>query len=1153
MMQNRELFLRDPLTTQIPNDGVAKISRPTSDAEWGVLRWELESFVCDGQYREGLDQILERFLENLSRPTQPAVWVSGFYGSGKSHLVRVLEYLWRNVELPDGRKARDLVNLPDEIEAHLTELSTAGRRGGGLWSAAGMLGAGRSDAVRLAFLSVLFESAGLPSGYPQARFTIWMRENGYQETIEAALAEQGRTYDKEIHDLYVSPVIARALLDCDPTLADSVDGVRGRLQAQFPPTTTDVTDEEMFGAVEDVMRMQSTDGEELPLTLIVLDEMQQYIGEDTDKALAVQNIVEGCSSRFESRILFVATGQSALTVGGTLQRLMDRFTVPVVLSDEDVETVVRKVVLQKKPEHVKALEQTIDSASGEIDRQLAGTDYASRAAEKWKLAPDYPVLPNRWRLWSEMLRAIDRGGKSGLVRSQLALIHGGLRRVAEQPLGHVIGTDYLFFDEQAHLDMEMSGVLLREINDGINELLAEGGDGKTKGRICALVFLLSQMSDSALGRDGGLRPTAPFIADLLVEDLGAGGIKLRRQVPELLEELSSESRLVQVEDEYRLLTREDAEWGRDYKVHLATIRDDAVQIVRLRSERLTAVVDRILGRVRPRQGKSMETRRLQVFWDQEAPSSDDGAVPVWVRDEWSVSPGTVQREAAAAGDEDPTVFVLLPKFEPERVKELLTARAATEETLRRPTPQTDEGRAAQAAMRARSEGFERELDSLFGELVARARVFQGGGAELTVSSLADAVETVSGRSVLRLFPRFDIADDSAWTTVIDRVRDGAPDALAAVGHAAPPINNAVCREVLGEVTTGGVKGVDLHRHFAAPPFGWSKDAVNGALLVLLAAGNLRAAVNGKDAAPRDLPPTQIGKATFYLEDEPPSVKERLEVKGLFTVAGVEYVENEEGAAIPSLLQKLKDLADRAGGESPLPERPSTNHLGELMRLGGNRQFKAVAAARPRLAADLETWGAAVSRRERREAAWTRLRRLVRHAEGLPEHPGLVASIEGIEDGRLLLAEPDPLDPPTREVEGALRTRLVEVSTRLAEAQRAGLVELESSPDWGRIDGADRDAILVEAGLAIAEPVGSGEDLLAALDSNSLSTWKERVDMVPFRCEKARGLLAAKLAPESVTVAPPRGIIASEADLDEMITDFRNRVEPHLRKNRSVII
>lgn len=51
---NREVFARDPLENRLPNDGVAKIGEPTNQEEWDVLRYELSTFVCDGEYRRGL-------------------------------------------------------------------------------------------------------------------------------------------------------------------------------------------------------------------------------------------------------------------------------------------------------------------------------------------------------------------------------------------------------------------------------------------------------------------------------------------------------------------------------------------------------------------------------------------------------------------------------------------------------------------------------------------------------------------------------------------------------------------------------------------------------------------------------------------------------------------------------------------------------------------------------------------------------------------------------------------------------------------------------------------------------------------------------------------------------------------------------------------
>ena len=152
-------------------------------------------------------------------------------------------------------------------------------------------------------------------------------------------------------------------------------------------------------------------------------------------------------------------------------------------------------------------------------------------------------------------------------------------------------------------------------------------------------------------------------------------------------------------------------------------------------------------------------------------------------------------------------------------------------------------------------------------------------------------------------------DNPNWGKVISKARDGAPDALAAVGWSGEVPANPVCKEVLARVSGAGTKGSDLQRQLGDPPYGWPKDAIDGALLVLLASGNVRAEREGqKVAGPKELPATHIGKANFYKEDEPPTLKERLAVKGLLTEAGVSFVPGEESAAISGLLQHLAELA-----------------------------------------------------------------------------------------------------------------------------------------------------------------------------------------------------------------------------------------------------
>ena len=1155
-LTNREVFEHDPTQGDIPNLGVAKVKNPEDPGDWATLEWELRSFVCEGEYERGLDRILGQFLSHLRQAEQPAAWVSGFFGSGKSHLMRVLEYLWRDYTLPSGASARDLAQLPLDIKSHLAELSTAGKREGGLWSAAGTLGSGASGSARLAFLSVIFDAAELPQQYAPARLAIWLKTEGYYDQVAAAISAAGKSLDHELRNLYVSPVLAQALIDAGASFGDTPSAVSTALQAQYP-TVEDVSNADMLKAFEDVLQLQS-EGEgagKLPLTLVVLDEMQQYIGEDGTRSEHVRELVETCSTHFSSRVLVVATGQAALSAGGpTLGKLMDRFTVQVGLSDTDVETVVRKVVLRKKPDSHAAIEGVLAKASGEIDRHLGGTRLAATAADKADLVADYPLLPTRRRFWERALRAIDKAGKAGVLRTQLKIVHEAARTVADRPLGHVIGGDFVFHSEAA--SMLASGALLKEIDELIRGLDDGTRDGTLKSRVCALVFLISELPTEGVG-DTGVRATAPTIEDLLVEDLATDGARVRKDVSRVLGELADEGRVVKLGDEYRLQTEEGALWTKDYNQRRAAIRDDAGRISQLRNEWLTKLLDNELAGIKRQHGDSKETRKFRRFTGDDAPIATGTEIPIWIRDEWNVTEASVRAAAAAAGTDSPTVFVLLPRLDSEAIRDALASyAAATDAIAQRPEPQTEEGRQAKQGMQSRIQQTECRLNALFGTVITKASVFQGGGNQLTIGSLRAGIEAAGDRSLARLFPKFGMADHPGWEKVITKARDGAADSLASVGWTGSVPANPVCKEVLARISGGGTKGSDLHRDLAEPPYGWPKDALDGAVLALLANGNIRATQNGQPVGgPKELPRTQIGKAVFYKEDDPPSTPERLAVRGLLAKATVPYTPGQEGAAISGLLQHLVELAHNAGGAAPLPAPPNIEHLTSLAALAGNEQFRAVAAAVQPLLHDLADWTKSSQDRAARETAWAKLSRLLAHAEDIVATEDVRSQREAILDSRLLLTDPDPIAPLITKLGDALRVAVVAAAAEAQAAHAAAVTELEESDEWQKLDPAARDPLLVGAGLnPIAAPaVATDDDLLQALDSVSLPSWRERCQALPAKAAAVRAAAAKQLEPKSVALKPPTATIKTAGDVEAYLVQLREILMRHVDAEETVIL
>ncbi|MBA7666641.1 hypothetical protein ES703_74722 [subsurface metagenome] len=417
MTKNYELFVDNPIKKQLLNDGVAEVADDFSDEKLKLLRYELQTFVCEGQYAKGMVRILESYIGNITKAKQPAAWVSGFFGSGKSHLVKMLRYLWTDYQFKsDNVTARGVAQLPSDISDLLVELSNTGKRHGGLFAASGTLGSGAGDSVRLALLGIIYKSLGLPDTYAVARFILLLKSQGIYEQVKSFVESKGKDFLKEARRLYVSTVLSEAILSVDSKFASNVAEAKNLLRSQYPPQVEDISNDEMLDALHEAITASS---EQFPCSLIVLDEVQQFIGEDSNRTNHVQEIVESCSSHFGGKLLFVATGQSALSGTPQLQKLRDRFTVKVELSDSDVETVVRKIVLEKKQDKVSLIHEIFEKHAGEISRHLADTRIGPSNEDKEDFVPDYPLLPVRLRFWERSLRAADMAGTASQLRSQL--------------------------------------------------------------------------------------------------------------------------------------------------------------------------------------------------------------------------------------------------------------------------------------------------------------------------------------------------------------------------------------------------------------------------------------------------------------------------------------------------------------------------------------------------------------------------------------------------------------------------------------------------------------------------------------------------------------------------------------------------------------
>jgi len=142
----------------------------------------------------------------------------------------------------------------------------------------------------------------------------------------------------------------------------------------------DVSNQEMISAIRAAIVREN----KLPLTLIVLDEVQQFIGTSGDRAIEVQEMVEAIvkDESLGGKLTFVGTGQTTVTGTPTLAKLQGRFTIRIELSDTDVDAVVRQVILAKNSESKPNIEAMMQENIGEISRHLAHASPAHASQER---------------------------------------------------------------------------------------------------------------------------------------------------------------------------------------------------------------------------------------------------------------------------------------------------------------------------------------------------------------------------------------------------------------------------------------------------------------------------------------------------------------------------------------------------------------------------------------------------------------------------------------------------------------------------------------------------------------------------------------------------------------------------------------------------
>jgi len=392
-----------------------------------------------------------------------AVWIWGFFGSGKSHVAKVLGYLLENdvVDPKGNRRAIDVfaLHLDDPTLANAMDLkaSIAEIRNNAWCKTIAFEIKSKQDqanpeSITEACLRSFYESLGLSSTIWLARLERKLQVEERYDDFVAAYRDQTKrewSQDRPEHGYYLDEINS-ALATATGRTTESAASTIEAYQRDHSRISPEVLVDELAAYLKG--REQETKPRE-PHVVFVIDEMGQFIADKAERIHELQAIIEQGGSRAGGRIWFLCTAQEALDQVvdrsglklSQLGKLEARFSTRIPLTSEDVRRVVQDRLLRKREDKLPALDAIYSSHEGSIvdlcdlrlERNLA-------TVSKESFTQSYPFLPYTVPLLQELFNGM-RGFKlSGAERSMIGLAYGALRTLAGAPLGSIASLDLAF-------------------------------------------------------------------------------------------------------------------------------------------------------------------------------------------------------------------------------------------------------------------------------------------------------------------------------------------------------------------------------------------------------------------------------------------------------------------------------------------------------------------------------------------------------------------------------------------------------------------------------------------------------------------------------------------------------------------------------------
>lgn len=527
-----------------------------------VIKQEVSEYVVTSELKKHFDAFFKEYSKSFDEPTNNiGVWITGFFGSGKSHFLKMLSYLLENKEI-EGKSTVEYFRekYDDELSFMNIEKSTQVPTETILFNI-DIVGSINKDntAVLKVFAKTFYDHLGF-----------------FGSDLKVAKMEQHLTKRGKMQEFInaFNELTCDDWFECRESFAFFEDDVIKALQQSLGMSeesarnwvnSSENIEYSIKQLVEDIKAYVDTKPEGFRL-LFMIDEVGQYVGTDRSLLLNLQSIIEEVGSVCRGKVWIVATGQEALDEiikvrTDEFSRIMARFNIKLSLTSSSVGEVIEKRLLNKTDEAYENLSMVYDNNANVLSNlyslQVQKKDLKGFTSPD-QFARMFPFVPYQFIIMKDVFNQIRKKGHAGKhhssgERSMLNGFQESAQKIQKRDEFSVVPMYYFYDTIHGSLDTSIRSVMERA------ERAAENNEGLTVADVNLLkvLYLIRYIDD--------IPSNVENLTILMADDIRTDKKILREDINKSLDRLDNQNYISRNGDQYMFLTDEEQDIARDIR------------------------------------------------------------------------------------------------------------------------------------------------------------------------------------------------------------------------------------------------------------------------------------------------------------------------------------------------------------------------------------------------------------------------------------------------------------------------------------------------------------------------------------------------------------------------------------------------------------